>query len=119
VSTPSGDGWFHDLWLPGYVWTDTPDRWTVPGLRATGGSNEWSVENPALTTAVEDLNALETGAGSWIATTTLTPFDALAGRGFPVVTSFVGADGQPAMSTLEPQVVGTALAHVYDTNEVG
>jgi hypothetical protein len=35
VSVERKTGWFHDLWLPGYLWADTEGLWRVPS--APGG----------------------------------------------------------------------------------
>jgi hypothetical protein len=113
VSLPTSSGWFHDLWLPGYVWANTPDRWTVPGLEATGGSNEWTLCNQGLSSVIESLRAQETNEGRWMQAEKLTPFSSIAGRGFPVVASFVNSLGEPAVSALNPELVSSALAGAF------
>ncbi len=114
VTVPSGSGWFHDLWLPGYVWADTPDRWPVPGLKATGGSNEWKVDSSALRRSITHLAEIETATGRWTLANTFTPFATTQGRGFPVVAFFAAEDGRPTTSNLPPDIVGNALAKAFD-----
>jgi uncharacterized protein DUF6687 len=113
VSVLADDGWFHDLWLPGYVWAETPDRWRVPGLRSTGDSNVWSIEHPALFEQVSTLRTLERNRGRWGLAETFMPFHALEGRGFPVIASFVDPAGAPAASSLEPRTVASILAPAF------
>lgn len=113
VSVPGPAGWFHDLWLPGYCWAHTPDRWTPPGLVSTGSSNVWAFGNPALSDAVQALRSRERNPGEWVLAEQLTPFDSLAGRAFPIVVSFVDGDGAPAPSGLPPDLVATVLASAF------
>ncbi len=113
VSITADGGWFHDLWLPGYVWAETPNRWRVPGLRSTGDSNVWSIEHPALSEQVSTLRALERNHGEWRLAEELMPFKALEGRGFPVIASFVDQAGAPAASSLEPRTVASVLAPAF------
>lgn len=113
VSVPSAGGWFHDLWLPGYSWAHTPDRWTPPGLVSTGDSNVWQVDSPPLAAAVSKLRARERHPGGWALAEQLTPFTSLAGRAFPVVVSFVDAEGSPAVSSVPPDLVATVLAPAF------
>lgn len=110
TSVPGPDGWFHDLWLPGYSWAATPDRWRPPGLRPAGGSNVWTLDHPPLTAAADALQKSERGPGTWSLVETLTPFSSLSGRGFPVALSCTTDDGRPTPSTQAPQVVLSLLA---------
>ncbi len=116
VSVPSPDpgAWFHDVWLPGYTWAQTPDRWRPPGATPTGGSNVWAVDHPALDRAVAHLARAERGPGQWTVAQELTPFSALTGRGFPIVASCLGRDREPTPSTVHPQAVAEVLAPVFD-----
>jgi hypothetical protein len=113
VSVAAAEGWFHDLWLPGYSWARTPDRWPVPGLVSTGDSNLWVVDHPPLDDAAAALQDLEGGAGRWRVADRLTPFTCLAGRGFPVVAAFVDETGAPAASSLDPDTVASAFAPAF------
>ncbi|MGI8938786.1 MAG: DUF6687 family protein [Iamia sp.] len=113
TSIPVADGWFHDLWLPGYTWAHTPDRWRSPWARSTGDSNVWAVQ-PAVARAATDLQGAERGPGTWLAAEQLTPFSGLAGRGFPVVLSYVDARRRPAPSTLPPATVAEAVGSLID-----
>jgi hypothetical protein len=109
VSVEAEAGWYHDLWYPGYAWADTPRSWRPAGLRAQGDSNEYLLDHPPLASAVDALATLERASGTWTLARRLTPFSSLEGRGFPVVLSFL-ADGAPAASSLEPELVAERLA---------
>lgn len=109
---PAG-GWFHDVWAPAYTWAETPGRWPMPGLVSTGDSNRWLVQDSALDDAVLTLQHRETSAGSWVRADSLTPFEALAGRRFPVLVSCVDEAGDQAPSTLDPDEVLDVLAPVW------
>ena len=113
VSVPTGDGWLHDLWMPGYGWAETPNRWKVPGLVSTGDSNVWIVEHDGLRDAMTRLAASETASGRWTAADQMTPFDTIAGRHFPVLASFVDHAGRPVPSDLAPAVVAQELAAAW------
>jgi hypothetical protein len=108
----AGAGWTHDLWLPGYVWAHTPERWRPPLLEGTGDSNVWRIRSDALVDAVAGLRADERRRGTWALADEVTPFDSLPGRSFPVVLSFVDADGAPRPSSLSPDEVAARLAPV-------
>lgn len=113
VSVRASDGFFHDLWLPGYVWASTPNRWRAPGLRSTGTSNVWTVDHPQLSATVDQLGRKERNPGSWVLATELTPFQSLPGRNFPVVLSFMDGHGHPAVSSIAPGVVAKVLLPAY------
>jgi hypothetical protein len=112
LSVESAAGTYHDLWYPGYAWAETPQRWRPPGLAPAGSSNEHTVDHEPLCAAARDLAADERGRGEWRVATVLTPFDALAGRGFPVVMSFLDGD-RPAPSSLPAHQVAARLADVF------
>jgi hypothetical protein len=112
VSVEAEGGWYHDLWIPGYAWADTPRSWRPPGLSAQGDSNTYLFDHPALADAVDELARLERASGQWTLARRLTPFSTLEGRGFPVVLSFL-AEGGPATSSLEPELVAERLAKAY------
>lgn len=114
VSVPQGDGWFHDVWAPSYCWAETPNRWVLPGLVSTDDSNVWIVDHEPLRAAIDDLNAAETAAGVWTATERLTPFTTMPSRSFPVIASFIDAEGRPAPSALPPERVSGLLAATWD-----
>jgi hypothetical protein len=109
VSVEAERGFYHDLLYPGYLWADTPRSWRPAGLSAQGDSNTHLLEDAALASAVEELTRLERARGRWTLARRLTPFSSLDGRGFPVVLSFL-ADGAPAASSLEPELVAERLA---------
>lgn len=114
VSIPGENhGFHHDLWLPGYSWAETPDRWMVPGLVGEG-TNGYRLDHPPLAKAVERLQAKETSrAGRWVLADKISPFSTLPGRGFPVVLSFVAPDGTPAESSLDSSQVADELLHSF------
>lgn len=113
TSIPAGDGWYHDVWLPGYTWAHTPERWRSPWIRSTGDSNVWAVR-PAVARAAADLQRVERGTGAWRAADQLTPFAGLAGRGFPIVLSCLDPHGRPASSTVLPGTVAEILGPLID-----
>jgi hypothetical protein len=114
VSVPAGDGWFHDVWMPSYSWAETPDRWTPPGLVSTGDSNQWIVDHEPLRRATVELDRIETASGRWIGADRLTPWTTMSGRAFPVVLSFLAAEGdRPAPSRISPERIAEVLAPVW------
>jgi hypothetical protein len=113
VSVPHRGQWFHDVWLPGYCWAETPGRWPVPGLVSSGDSNVWLVEHEPLRQAVRDLAAADGSAGTWTSAAELTPFTAMPGRRFPVVASHVDPHGRPTPSDLAPDQVAGILARAW------
>lgn len=113
VSVRSDDGWTHDLWLPGYVWAHTPDRWRPEVVHGTGTSNTWRIGSPALDEAVAALRADEGRPGTWVLATEVDPFAAVEGRGFPVVLSFLDDDDRPTGSSLAPFAVAARLAPAF------
>jgi hypothetical protein len=111
VSVEAPDGWFHDLWYPGYCWADTHRRPAAPGLVRRGDVQH--LEHPGLASAVAELARAERAAGSWEVASSVSAFDGLKGRGFPVVVSFLGADGRPAASSIAPPDVASRLAPAF------
>jgi hypothetical protein len=112
VSVETGDGHYYDLWLPGYTWAETVDWWRPPGVTNTGSSNVHELQLAALDELVAELARLETAHGSWALARKFTPFATLAGRGFPVVLSFL-RDGSPAPSALPPDAIASRLVHAF------
>jgi hypothetical protein len=110
VSTEAADGWAHDLWLPGYVWAHTPDRWRPPILEGTGDSNTWRIRTEVLAEAVAALRADERGPGTWALAEEVDAFASLRGRAFPVILSCVDGDGAPVPSSQTPARVVARLA---------
>lgn len=113
VSVEIPAGTYYDLWYPGYVWADTVSLWRAPGVRHQGTSNRHVLEHAQLQSAVAELNRLETAEGTWSLATTLSPFASLAGRGFPVVLSFMRS-ARPAPSGLPADVVTQLLGSIYE-----
>jgi hypothetical protein len=116
VSVPASDGFFHDLWLPGYMWANTPNRWRAPGLTSTGDSNAWILHHPRLSEQVAELGRRERNAGSWVLATDLTPFQSLPGRNFPIVLSFMDEHRHPGVSSIVPSVVADVLLPALTAN---
>ncbi|MCW5631840.1 MAG: hypothetical protein KIT17_00745 [Rubrivivax sp.] len=112
VSHETRDGWFHELWWPGYAWAETPQRWRPPGLADGGDSNVHRFACEPLDAAARDFAADERARGRWAAATTLTPFKALPERAFPIVLSFVH-EGRPAPSSLDAEAVGARLEAAF------
>ena len=110
----AGGTWTHELCWPSYAWADTVHLWQPPGMASTGGENEYRFDWPPLTRAVHELQRRERAArGRWVLAQLLDVFNAVPGRHFPVVLSFM--DGQaPAASALTPaelrDILGPALA---------
>lgn len=48
ISVPHAGAWYHDLWLPGYVWADTVDRWRPTGLVHAGAEIGHRLEQAGL-----------------------------------------------------------------------
>ena len=119
VSVEADRGWFYDLHYPGYMWADTPDAWRAPGLQFSGSKNGYYYGHVPLDRAVLELEATEGGDGHWRVADEVTPFSSVAGRGFPVVLSFLGADDRPARSRLRPVDVAAILAAAFDPSVDG
>lgn len=113
VSVPLDDGWAHDLWLPGYVWAHTPDRWRPAVLEDMGSSNTWKIRSDALTAAVADLQADERSPGTWVLADEVDPFAAVPGRAFPVILSFLDDGSRPTPSSHPPDHVADRLAAAF------
>src|SRR5690606_23400768 len=63
VSHEAEDGWGHDLWLPGYVWAHTPDRWRPPLVEGPTAGNTWRVRVELLADALVGLRRAERRPG--------------------------------------------------------
>ena len=114
VSIPQAGGFFHDLWYPGYMWAETPDRWRAPGFVHQEATNAYRLELAELTEAVGRIQGQETSTrGRWVLAEKVSPFSSLPGRGFPVVLSFLDPDGKPATSDLDSTQVADCLVQVF------
>jgi hypothetical protein len=113
ISVQTGSGWTHDLLYPGYCWAETPNRWRPPGLVLDAVHETFRLDHPPLQHAAAALNATEQLPGRWAVAESMSVFGGLAGRGFPVVLSFL-RDGAAAPSALSPQRVAQALAALQE-----
>lgn len=111
LSVQRGDGWTHDLCVPGYTWAETVTLWRVPGLRHDARTNRYRFEHPPLAAAAARLNDGERGAGRWTVAERLDPFTSLPGRRFPVVLACLRGE-EVATSRLHPDAVADVLAAV-------
>lgn len=110
VSAELEGGWSHDLWAPGYLWADTQDLWTVPGLAYSDGMESYEFDHPPLSRALELLQQRETGPGRWVTAGGIPPFaDDVQGL-FPVIVRFFGPDGKPGRSRVPPDEAARTLA---------
>ena len=98
-------GWAHELWYPGYSWSDAPQSWRPPGIEEDG-----AFFHAPLSAALLRLQALEQGEGTWTAARRLAPGEGL--RGFPIAAGFL-RDGAPAASTLKPDAVAQILSAAF------
>ena len=114
VSIEAEGGYYYDLCYPGYMWADTPNAWRPPGLSFSGSKNGYYYGHAPLDEAVFKLEGQESGAGHWRIADEVTPFSTLAGRGFPVMLSFLDDDDRAARSHLPPQKVAPILAAAFD-----
>lgn len=113
VSVETSNGWYYDLWYPGYMWADTPDRWRAPGLQFTGSSNGYYYGHEPLTHVVAELQSHEPAEGEWVIAEKVTPFETIPGRNFPVLASFMSQATEPAISKLPPEEVASRLAQAF------
>lgn len=113
VSVERPSGWYHDLWLPGYLWADTEGLWRVPGLTYHDGMSSYDLDHPPLVAAWEELRRRETGAGKWALGGTRLPFGNELQSSFPLAGRFLDEQRRPAASRLSPEQVAGALAGVF------
>lgn len=109
VSVETAAGWHHDLWLPGYAWAETPNRWPVPGLAADGHA----FQHAGLRRALQRLATAERQRGEWQLAEHIAFHRALPGRGYPVLMSFMD-QGASAPSSLSPSRVADCLAEALE-----
>jgi hypothetical protein len=110
VSIEANDGWYYDLWYPGYSWADTPHSWRAPGLTSEGEGSTLIFE--PLSEAARELQSREREGVTWRIEAAPSLFASAIGRGFPVVLSAVSAGG-PAASSSSPDFVAERLARVF------
>jgi hypothetical protein len=109
VSTERKSGWFHDLWLPGYLWADTEGLWRVPGLRYHNGMTSYDLDNAGLIATFEQLQRQESATGKWALGGTKLPFGNELQSRFPLVGRFVDDQGQSAVSGLSAELVANTF----------
>ncbi|CEH29065.1 hypothetical protein AM501_02775 [Aneurinibacillus migulanus] len=114
VSAEAEQGWYYDVWYPGYMWADTPHSWRAPGFTFSGSTNGYMYGYEPLETAVRTLQELETANGTWTLAHKLSPFSSINGRNFPIVLSFLSENSQPAASDLPPERVVPILASAFE-----
>ncbi|MGZ6143783.1 MAG: DUF6687 family protein [Myxococcales bacterium] len=98
-------GWAHELWYPGYAWSDAPQSWRPPAIEETG-----AFFHAPLSAALLRLQAIEQGDGAWMPARRLALGEGL--RGFPIAAGFL-RDGAPAASTVKPDVVAQILSGAF------
>jgi hypothetical protein len=113
VSVERRTGWFHDLWLPGYHWADTEGLWRVPGMNYHDGMGSYSLDNPRLIAAFQELQQQEKSPGVWALGGTSLPFGVELQSRFPLVGRYVDHEGQPAINPLAPDRVASTLGRVF------
>jgi hypothetical protein len=111
VSVEADEGWYHDLWYPGYLWAETPNSWRTPGLDFTGDSNGCKLSYPPLEAAAGDLQEQERNGATWSIEADFSLMSPMIGRGYPVVLSTMSDQG-PAPSSLSADVVAARLAEI-------
>jgi Family of unknown function (DUF6687) len=114
VSIESPEGWFHDLWFPGYLWADTENRWRLTGMQHRNGMEAYDLTNSRMLAAVNDLQQQETATGSWVAGNEGSRFYDLLQGAFPLAVRFVDSEGQPAPSSLSPERVAAGLSAAFN-----
>lgn len=114
VSVEVKDGFHYDLYYPGYMWAETPNRWRAPGFTNNDSVNVYYYGYQPLSEAVENLNRIESGPGNWTLVKHLTPFKTIKGRNFPVILSFMNEKSRkPGVSKLTPEAVNQIIAPVF------
>lgn len=114
VSAELDGGWSHDLWAPGYLWADTDDLWTVPGLTYGDGMESYELDHPPLSRALELLQQRETAPGQWGTAGGDSPFGDEVQSLFPVVVRFFNPEGKPGRSQVPPSQVAAILAAAFE-----
>jgi hypothetical protein len=113
VSMESPEGWFHDLWFPGYLWADTAGLWRVPEMRHHDGMEAYDLTNAGLLDALTSLQQQETGPGTWVAGNPRFACCDLIQEQFPLAARFVDQSGHPIASSLNPELVAADLAGAF------
>jgi hypothetical protein len=114
VSIERQNGWFHDLWFPGYLWADTEGLWIPAGMTYHDGMSSYSIENDRLIAAFQKLDQQETASGRWRLGGTSIPFGEELQDRFPLVGRFVDEQANAAVSQLMPEQVAEELKGVIE-----
>jgi len=116
VSVETDSGWYHDLWFPGYLWADTENRWTVPGMIFHGGMETYDLSHPRLAQAIGKLQRHEAASGCWTLADNddTSPFHRKLQSLFPLVARFVDEQGNPTPSRLKPQRIAGFFSGVFE-----
>lgn len=112
VSNERKQGWFHDLWFPGYLWADTEGLWQAPGLTYHDGMASYDLNDRRLLAVFDDLQRRESAPGQWALGGTSLPFGSEMQDRFPLAGRFLDEQGQAAVSRLSPAEVAGALSQV-------
>lgn len=113
VSIERPDGWFHDLWLPGYLWADTEGKWQVPGLEFHEWLSDYTIHNDQLIAAFERLQHNEKSPGHWALGGADLPFGESLKERFPLVGRFVDEAGAVHASTQPPDAIAKIFEGVF------
>ena len=113
MSVERNTGWFHDLWLPGYLWADTEGLWRIPGLTYHDGMGSYTFDNPGLPLAFEALQRQESGSGQWGLGGTDMPLGKELQSRFPLGGRYLNEQGQSAISQLTPDQVAKAFDKTF------
>jgi hypothetical protein len=114
VSIETQNGWYYDLWYPGYMWADTPNSWRAPGFQQRGETNAYQLSHEPLELAVRRLQETETLAGRWTLPQRFNFQQTVEGRGFPVMLSFLDESKKPIPSELSPSRVISLLSKAFE-----
>ncbi|MCF6093007.1 hypothetical protein L1765_03230 [Microaerobacter geothermalis] len=113
LSVEDKEGWYYDLWYPGYMWAETPNSWRAPGFQFKGSTNGYYYGYEPLNKAVLQLQKMDEGNGMWTIAKELSPFSSIKGRNFPVILSYIDGDQHPVISKIPPTEVAALLASVF------
>lgn len=108
VSTERPDGWFHDIWFPGYLWADTKGWWQPLAVHFEG-MKSYRLEDPGWIQAFEWLQREEAAEGHWSLGGSDLPWGRAMQEQFPLVGRFLDGQGRSAVSKLKPERFSSLL----------